>query len=88
MNKNEKAYIAVTAVVVGVTAVRYLKVRKTERAKRAKIEADLQRDLAAISIAGVRILERIHAGEYRDKYLHDVEKDFEFEIIAVHLEQD
>lgn len=87
MNKNEKVYIAVTVAVVAVTAVRYVKFRQEERARRAKIIVDADAQIEAINAAAKTMQKRIRAGEYIDKSLNDVMTDLDFEVIALRYEE-
>ena len=76
-----EAVVAATAVgaVVVVAAFNYVKVLRTERAKRREIDKNLQLDVKAIHLAGDRMTAKLDAGDY-DGCLYQFFDDFNTEI--------
>lgn len=63
----------------------YRKVSATKRLKRAYIQSELQKDIAAIQTAKATVIERLHDG----KLPHDLDalmEDFEFERIVARFD--
>ena len=77
---------AVAAAIVGVSFNDYLKVRRTERAKREEIKAHTAREIHAIRVGSDRLIERIENGNYEVRGVSALLNDFQFEIIAAHYE--
>lgn len=86
MTRTEKILVFSYYGVAAAAAANYLRVRRTERAKRKQILIKLDQDLAAIKLAEKRMLHRIESGEY-DNSLKYLFTDTQFEIIAAHYEK-
>lgn len=76
---NAVVVATIGAAAVVATAYNYVKTVKVERAKRRKIEENLQLDLTAIRLAGERINAKVKAGDY-DGELYRLFDDFSNEI--------
>lgn len=82
----QKIVFAASAAVCAVSVKNYLSIRNTERAKRAKIIADSEREIEVIWAANDRIQKKIQDG-YRPSSIAQLHYDINFERIAVHNEQ-
>jgi hypothetical protein len=81
MNKIETEAVAVACLVLtGVQVVKSLKTIRTERAKRAEIQRNLELDLKAIALAGARMSEKFDEENFTFRSLADLEKDMYEEI--------
>lgn len=85
MNKNEKIVVITAATYIVVSSATYLHIRRTERKKRAEIDAAAKREIHAIHLAALRVRDRIRQGEYND--LGEVLTDYKFEQIAILTEE-
>ena len=81
MTRNEKQFVIVAATYVVVASAAYLRFRKTEEKKRAKIRSDAAKEIYAIELSAVRVKERIRQGHYTN--VADVMTDYKFEQIAI-----
>ena len=83
---------AAAATVITVPAVKsYFSTRRIERAKRAQIDLNLQKDLASIRVASAQLQKNIETGEYRDKVgfgITELMNDFEFYKMTARSELD
>jgi hypothetical protein len=87
-NDTSKFVVAATGVTVALVAVtaNYVKVIKTERARRKKIDEDLQLDLTAIRLAGERMQAKVRAGDYDGqlyRMFDDMSNEIEFQKITI-----
>ena len=85
MTRNQKIVITALYAAAAVSGIKYLQVRREERAKRAEIDANLARDLAAFDAAAARMMERIANGEFTGTPTYKLVDEFEFETIAAHF---
>lgn len=85
----DKKFIPVVAIAVaaaGLATVEYIKIRRTERQKRTDIRTETEKEIAAIWRAGAKVQERIKRGEYTNRSMDDIDKDFQFHRIAERFE--
>lgn len=82
MNTKQIAGITFVTALVVKSVREYCETVKTERAKRKEINAHKERQIATMSFAAGKIVERIRQGGYEGKTIDDVMTDFEFEIIT------
>jgi hypothetical protein len=81
MNQTERNVTAVACLILtGVQVVKSLKTIRTERAKRAEIQRNLELDLEAIALAGERMSEKLADKNSAFRSLADLEADMTEEI--------
>lgn len=85
MNKNDKIVLVTAALYVAAASASYLHIRRNGRKKRAEIDANAEREIAAINLAAMRVRDRIRKGEYNN--IAEVMTDYKFEQIAILTEE-
>lgn len=73
--------IALGAAAVGLTIKDYVKIIRTEKETRRKIEVNADDTIRAMRIASARVTERIKSGYYDKRGFQAITDDFDFETI-------